>query len=230
MFTLYHHPLSAASRAIRLLLAEYDVPFTLEEERVFEARDAFLDLNPAGTLPVLVAEGQRPVIGATPIAEFIDETIGTMQRDRRLYPESAASRAEMRRLVDWALLKLEDDVTGPVVHERYTKRVLPSAQGGGAPDSASLRRARTAVDFHLRYFAWLAENRDWLAGRSMTFADVSAAAAFSVLDYLGEIEWNNQGDLRDWYARLKSRPSFRPLLADRLRNMPPVSHYVDLDF
>ena len=107
---------------------------------------------------------------------------------------------------------------------------MPAQSGGGAPDSQALRAARANIKYHLKYFGWLAATRNWLAGDRLTQADLAAAAAFSVLDYMGEIDWSEEDALKDWYARIKSRPSFRPLLADRLRGMPPVSHYVDLDF
>jgi len=230
MITLFHHPMSAGSRAVRLLLAEYGIETKLVLENVWEGRDEFMDMNPAGTLPVFIERDDPPVIGATVIAEYVDETTGTMKRNERLYPEGSLARAEMRRLVDWALIKLEDEVTRYVVNERVTKRQMPAAQGGGAPDSSALRFSRTNIKYHLKYLDWLAATRKWMAGDQLTFADLAIAASISVLDYLGEIDWSEDEALKDWYARMKSRPSFRPLLAERLRGLPPVSHYVDLDF
>ncbi len=229
MATLYHNTLSAGSRAIRLMMTEYELEFTLHEENTWERREEFLSLNPAATLPILVDENLT-VVGAQTIGEYLDETQGVLKRDKRLFPEDASGRAEMRRLVDWTLVKLEAEVTRYAVHERVTKRQMPVSAGGGAPDSQALRAARANIKYHLKYLDWLAATRSWLAGDQITHADISAAAAISVLDYLGEIEWGEEAHLKDWYARMKSRPSFRPLLADRLRGMPPVSHYVDLDF
>jgi len=77
--------------------------------------------------------------------------------------------------------------------------------------------------------ALLAE-RDWLAGRRMSQADLIAAAHVSVLDYFGEVQWKTWPALKTWYMRLKSRPCFRPLLGDRFQGLPPVAHYADLDF
>ena len=229
MQTLYHHTLSAGSRAIRLMMAEYEIDLQLVEEHTWQRREEFLALNPAGTLPVLL-EGERPVIGAQVIAEYLDETHGTLKRERRLFPENPVARAEMRRLSEWAVVKFESEVTRYLVHERVTKRQMPQEAGGGAPDSQALRAARANVKYHLKYFSWLTDTRNWMAGDDISFADLATAASLSVLDYLGEIEWAEEPQLKDWYARIKSRPSFRPLLADRLRNIPPVSHYVDLDF
>ncbi len=229
MQTLYHHTLSAGSRAVRLMMAEYEIDLQLVEEHTWQRREEFLTLNPAGTLPVLV-EGKSSIVGAQVIAEYLDETQGVLKRERRLFPENPVARAEMRRLIEWSLVKFESEVTRYLVHERVTKRQMPQEAGGGAPDSQALRAARANVKYHLKYFSWLTDTRSWMAGKDISFADLAIAASLSVLDYLGEIEWAEEQALKDWYARIKSRPSFRPLLADRLRGMPPVSHYVDLDF
>ncbi len=221
--------MSAGCRAIRLMLSEYELEFQLLEERVWERREEFLAINPAGTVPVLCDEAQT-VVGASVISEFIDETRGALKRDRRLYPEDPGGRAEVRRIMDWCLGKLDSEVTRHAVHERVSKRQMPGHLGGGPPDSQILRAVRSNVASHLRYLGWLASERDWLAGSRLTQADLSAAAALSVLDYMGEINWDVDEQLKQWYARIKSRPSFRPLLADRIRGMPPAPHYADLDF
>ena len=229
MLTLFHNSMSAGSRAVRLAMNELEVDAKLVEEHVWERREEFLTINPAATVPVLRVDGQS-IVGAWVICEYLDEAHGAMQRERRLYPEDSMGRAEMRRIMDWCLVKLESEVTRYAVHERVTKRLMPASLGGGAPDSQALRAVRANIGYHLKYLGWLAGTRNWLAGQSMTQADLTAAAALSVLDYLGEVDWAEDEALKDWYMRMKSRPSFRPLLADRIRGMPPVSHYVDLDF
>ena len=82
----------------------------------------------------------------------------------------------------------------------------------------------------MRYLDWLTGSRDWLAGNTMSYADFAAAGALSALDYLGEVDWRETANARDWYQRVKSRPSMRPILADRISRITPVSHYADLDF
>jgi glutathione S-transferase len=229
MLTLFHHPLFAACRFVRLAFGEYGEELALIEEKPWQRRKEFLALNPAGTLPVLLAEGDAPIVGATVIAEYIDETRGVLKRDRRLFVEDPLARAEIRRLVDWYLVKTETDVSRHLVRERALKPQMSGAEGG-APDSGAIRAARANVRQHLKYTNWLAGTRNWLAGSRLTYADIAAAAALSVLDYLGEIDWSDHPAAREWYMRMKSRPSFRPLLADRVRGLAPASHYVDLDF
>jgi glutathione S-transferase len=229
MLTLFHHPLYASCRFIRLAFGEYGEELALIEERPWTRRKEFLALNPAGTIPVLLAEGDHAIVGATVIAEYLDETRGALQRQRRLMAEDSIARAEIRRLVDWYLVKTEADVTKHLVRERALKPLI-GGEGGGSPDSSAIRAARANVRQHLKYTNWLAATRDWLAGPRLSYADVAAAAALSILDYLGEIDWREYEAARDWYSRMKSRPSFRPLLNDRVRGLSPASHYADLDF
>ena len=230
MLTLFHHPMFAPCRFVRVCFGEYGEEIALIEETPLARRKEFLSLNPAGTLPVLLAEGDEPIVGAATIAEYLDETRGVLKREKRLLAENPIARAEIRRLVEWFLVKTENDVTRHLVRERVLKPHMPSELGGGSPDSAALRAARANVRQHLKYANWLAATRNWLAGPRMSYADIAAASAISVLDYLGEVEWDEYGACRDWYTRVKSRPSFRPILADRARGLPPASHYADLDF
>ncbi len=222
--------MSSHSRFIRLVLGEYAYEVDLVEELAWERRKDFLALNPAGTLPVLVDDSMRALSGAFVIMEFLDETAGILKRDRRLLDDDPFQRAEIRRLTEWFLTKMENEVTRPLARERVQKLLMRSDQGGGPPDSKVLRATRANIRQHMKYIAYLAGTRSYLAGDRLSYADLSAAAALSVLDYLCEIDWGEAPQAKDWYQRIKSRPSFRPLLAERIRGVTPVSHYADLDF
>lgn len=230
MLTLFHHPLLPSCRFVRLAFGEYAEELVLIEEKPWMRRKEFLAINPAGTLPVLLAEGDAAIVGASVIAEYLDETRGALKRDRRLFAEDPFRRAEIRRLTDWYLGKTENEVTRHLVRERAFKPMMTSMQGGGSPDSGAIRAARANVKPHMKYTNWLAGTRNWLAGDKLSYADLAAAASLSVLDYLGEIPWQHYPAAREWYGRIKSRPSFRPLLTDRASGLSPVSHYADLDF
>jgi len=230
MLTLFHHPLSPRSRYVRLILSEYGLAARLVEERFWERREEFLLLNPACELPVLMTDGQPAVPGASIIAEYIEETLPPSQVDDRLLPAKAAQRVEVRRLASWFNDKFHDEVSGPLVLERVYKRHMTREQGGGSPDTESLRAARHNIRYHLAYIGWLVRTRDWLAGDRLSLADFAAAAHLSAVDYLGDVPWNEDEAAKNWYARVKSRPSFRPLLAETLAGIPPAEHYADLDF
>lgn len=231
MIRLFHYPLSAASRFVRLILSECDITPDLVEERVWERREAFLLLNPAGTLPVLREQDGPPISGAWAVSEYLDETRGFGLSDRRLMPANADHRAEVRRLTEWFLFKFEAEVMAYLVEEKVVKRERAKAGGnGGAPNSSLLRAARANIRTHLHYIEHLISAKNWLAGDRMSYADLAAAAALSVADYLGEVPWQEAGEAKVWYMRLKSRPAFRPLLAEQVRGHRPPAHYADLDF
>ncbi|HEX8663431.1 MAG TPA: glutathione S-transferase family protein [Beijerinckiaceae bacterium] len=229
MAILHHYPFCPQSRFVRLVLAEIGMESQTVEERPWERRPEFLATNPAGTTPVL-RDGQLAVPGAAVIAEYLDETRGLGLNGRRLLPEGPAERVEVRRLLDWFLVKFHDEVSGYLVTEKIYKRFMPSNGGGGAPDMAAIRAARTNVRYHLKYIGYLVATRNWLAGDDLTYADLAAAAHLSAADYLGDVPWDEDDSAKAWYARVKSRPAFRALLADRVPGMAPPAHYVDLDF
>ena len=230
MLTLFHHLICPHSRFVRLVLEEYGWTAKLVEERVWERRTEFLMLNPAGTTPVLVEEGALAVPGAGVIAEYLDEARGATVTERRLLPAEQGARVEVRRLMSWFNDKFFGEASSPLVTERVYKRHMPAAAGGGPPDTETLRAAKSNIKYHLAYIGWLVRKRDWLAGDNLTYADLSAAAHLSVADYLGDVPWDEDETAKSWYARVKSRPSFRGLLAEALPGLAPSKTYVDLDF
>lgn len=221
MWSLYQFPLCPFSRKIRLLLSEKNIPFDLIREDPWSASDHFFNLNPAGRTPVIVNAEKNVVIpDSRAIAEYFEETV-----DRSpMINGTAAQRAEIRRLVALFDENFYADVTAPLLSERMKKRILRQP-----PDSGALRSAMKMAHGHLDYLDWLIDNRPWVAGSTMSLADLAAAAQISVADYLGGIDWQGHEQSRGWYAVFKSRPSFRPLLTERMDVIKPPAHYALLD-
>jgi glutathione S-transferase len=145
-------------------------------------------------------------------------------------PTASASRVEVRRLLTWFNSKFFNEVSELIAREKIWKRYMRAEEGGGPPDSFAIRAARANITEHLRYLGWLAKTRKWLAGEKLTYADLAAAAHLSTCDYFGDVPWNEDENAKNWYARVKSRPSFRMLLAESIPGLPAVSSYADLDF
>jgi glutathione S-transferase len=221
MWQLYQFPLCPFSRKIRLLLSEKNIPFDLLREDPWAASDMFFNRNPAGRTPVIVNEDKNITIpDSRAIAEYFEETV-----DRNpMINGTAAQRAEIRRLVALFDENFYADVTAPLLSERMKKRILRQP-----PDSGALRNAMKMAHGHLDYLDWLIDNRPWVAGSTMSLADLAAAAQISVADYLGGIDWSGHEQSRGWYAVFKSRPSFRPLLTERMDVIKPPPHYALLD-
>lgn len=222
MRILYHFWLSPQSRKLRVVLQEKSLDFALKIEKWWERRAEFLALNPAGEVPVLIEPDGTVLADSGAIIEFLDETY----REKLLIGLNPLDRAETRRLAAWFDGKMSREVTEPILGERLMKRLLAVGQ----PDSSALRAAKANLGSHLDYISYLAERRRWLAGDHFSVADIAAASHLSVLDYLGDVPWDEHEPAKDWYARIKSRPSFRPILGDHLPGTPPPRHYADLDF
>jgi glutathione S-transferase len=223
--TLHHFPLDPASRQIRLSLGEKRLPFEDVLVRYWEQPKAFTALNPSGLTPVLVertGDGQVVICEARAILEHLEETAPEFD----LLGASPADRAETRRLMQWFDRKFDNEVNAYLLHEKLEKRLLKL----GAPDLYNMRQGRDALREHLVYMEKLLQARDWLAGRRLSLADFAGAANISVLDYFGDIPWREFPAVKTWYMRIKSRPAFRPLLADRWPGLAPASFYDDLDF
>ncbi|NDD42732.1 MAG: glutathione S-transferase family protein, partial [Rhodobacteraceae bacterium] len=208
-------------RKVRLVLAEKKMDVELIEERYWEQSTEFLRRNPAGKVPILRHQGAL-LTESTPICEYIEE----LNPEPSLIPNDAEARYEMRRLVSWFDDKFHHEVTSNLLYERVNKKV----SGQGFPDSKNIKEGARKIKYHLDYMAWLLEHRRWLAGDTMTLADFAAAAHLSSLDYISDVDWNRSSVVKDWYAKIKSRPAFRNILSDQVSGFPPPRHYNDLDF
>jgi glutathione S-transferase len=222
MRLLYHLPLSPFSRKVRLALAEKRLPHELRLEKVWERRPEYLELNPAGTVPTLVEDNGLAIADSNVICEYLEEAYP----DTSLMGRTLAERVEVRRLVAWFDGKFAAEVTRNLLGEKFMKRLA----GRGNPDPAAMRTGYVALRYHIEYLGWLAETRKWLAGGTMSLADFAAAAHLSCLDFIGDVDWKLSAPAKDWYARMKCRPSFRGLLVDRVAGLTAPEHYADLDF
>jgi len=221
MARLYHVPLSPFCRKVRLTLAEKRIEVELVEERYWERDPDFLRRNPAGKVPVLKIDGLT-LAESGAICEYLDET----RPEPRLVPETPAARAEMRRLVGWFDDAFHHEVTTRLLYERVNKKVMKQ----GYPDSRNVKSGAQRIKFHLDYMHHLLDHRRWLAGDALTLADFAAAAHLSALDYISDVDWHRSEVVKDWYAKIKSRPAFRGILSDQVPGFPPPVHYADLDF
>jgi len=222
MPSLLHLPLDPFSRKIRIVLSEKKITASLAVEPIWERRHEFLSINPAGTVPVFIEDDGTTISTSQAIAEYLEET----SKEPALIFGTALQRAEIRRLCNWFDVKFNTEVTEYLLGEKIMKRFL----GLGEPSSETIRAGYANIDTHLGYIEYLAEQRAWLAGENFSLADITAASHISCIDYLGDIAWEDYQQAKQWYARIKSRPSFRPLLQDLIPGTQPPAHYKNLDF
>ncbi len=206
-------------------MGEKKLEFEVVIENYWERRRDFLIMNPASQVPVLIEadEGTESLYSdSTAICEYLEEK----------YPEPALiggdidERAEVRRLSSWFNNKFYYEVTKYILDEKVFKYLRKQ----GSPDTGFIQAGKQNMLYHLDYIAHLISQRKWLAGERFSLADITAASHISVLDYLGDVPWEHREAVKEWYALVKSRPSFRPLLEDAVPSFKPAMHYTDLDF
>jgi glutathione S-transferase len=222
MRTLYHHILSPPSRKVRLVLHEKRLDFAEQVIEFWQPDSGLVSLNPAGELPVLVEDDGQVVADHVTICEYLEE----IDQSVTVLGKTPAERAEARRLAAWFDVKFAREVGDYLVGEKLVKRVTARA----APESRMLKAGRENIHTHLQYIAWLTERRKWLAGDALTVADFAAGAQLSLVDYIGDVPWDEHPLAKEWYVRLKSRPSFRCLLKDAIPGVQPAPIYTNLDF
>jgi glutathione S-transferase len=221
MRTLFHLWLHPFSRKVRITLAEKKLDFELQIEKVWERRTEFLAMNPAGDVPVLVEKDGTTLANSQVICEYLEE----VYPDPNLMGRDPVQRAETRRLVSWFDTKFNREVTENLVGEKLMKRFLKL----GEPHGPSIRAGHANIHYHLDYIGFLTEKRTWLAGDHFSLADITAAAHLSAIDYIGDVPWEEHEAAREWYTKVKARPSFKPLLDDRIPGFAPAGHYEEVD-
>jgi glutathione S-transferase len=222
MRTLFHLWLHPFSRKVRIVLAEKKLDFELQIEKVWERRTEFLAMNPAGDVPVLVEKDGTTLANSQVICEYLEE----VYTENNLLGKDPVQRAETRRLVSWFDMKFNREVTENLVGEKLMKRFLKL----GEPHGPSIRAGHANIHYHLDYIGFLTEKRSWLAGDKFSLADITAAAHLSAIDYIGDVPWEEHEAAREWYAKVKARESFKPLLDDRIPGFSPAGHYEDVNF
>ena len=220
MRTLFHLWLHPFSRKVRVVLTEKKLDFELKIEKVWERRTEFLALNPAGDVPVLIENDGTTLANSQVICEYLEEVYPEIN----LLGRDPVQRAETRRLVSWFDVKFNREVTDNLIGEKLMKQFLKT----GEPHAPSVRAGHANIHYHLDYIGFLTEKRAWLAGDNFSLADIAAATHLSAIDYIGDVPWDEHEAAREWYAKVKSRPSFKPLLEDRIPGFTPSNHYEDV--
>jgi len=221
MVLLVHHSVSPHSRKARIMMSEKKVLFVLKEEAPWNLSKDIQKLNPAGDLPVFIFDGHI-ISGNYAVTEYLEETY----TKPKLIFGDALQRAEIRRLSDWFDSKFYKEVYKYIVGEKVFKRF----KSGEAPDSTALKVGMHNLKYHMEYVEWLTERNNYLAGSEFSLADATAAAHLSILDYLGDVDWDNYKNAKLWYSKIKSRPSFKDILKDTIKGIVPSKNYQNLDF
>lgn len=221
MIDFFHYPLCPISRQVRVYLKELNLEVNAVKETYWDRRPEFIQINPASTVPVIVFEGM-PVISYYAIVEFLHEKFDNFY----LVPKLVNERSLMRQEIYWFNEKFYREVSRIILEEKMI-RLLKRA---GDPRSEYIRAAKANLPHHFRYLTSLLEKNSYMISEQVTCADIAAASHISTIDYFGEINWDMWPVIKQWYAIIKSRPSFKSLLQDQIPGFTPCKEYANLDF
>ena len=221
MITLYHYYFCSSSRYIRLILEEHKIRYDTQLENYFKPQKDFIQLNPAGNLPVLVNEENFAVVGANACIEYIKD----LEVSTKLFVDDYREKAEINRLIHWFDVIFKKEVFDPIIYEKVYSRIVKNI----TPNSENIRAALNNLDFHIQYFNYLLNSKNYFIKDELTYLDFLAAANFSVLDFLGLLNLNGYENIKEWYFKIKSRQSFKTLLKDQIVGINPHENYHNID-
>jgi glutathione S-transferase len=226
MRKLHYYSLCAFSRTALFALSEKKLDFSLKITRFWDKNSGLCELNSFGRLPVLIDLNGTVIAGIYAVLEYLEEKY----EENHILSQDTVERAEARRIFQWMNEDFSAEVTSILVFEKGIKRFFVSQEKSSAPSSAVLKQVKEACNYYIKQIEWFIERRKWLAGDTFSIADIAVAAHFSIIDYFGNIAWEYYPFARDWYARIKSRPSFKRVLSDKIPGIQPVSYYSNPDF
>lgn len=222
MTKLYYYPLCPFSRIIRIALSEKNIESEDIIECPWDRQMPIRDIHFLSDLPLFVEDERIFVEGWYAVFEYIERHYYKIS----LLGAGQSERLEARRIAgifnEWFFAEVTQKITFEKIFKRYIEKI--------PPDSTAIRQGITALDKYMEYISWLTDRRNWLAGSSLTIADISAAAQISTIDYTGALVWDKYPQAKEWYVRIKSRPSFRSILKDRVATVSPPAYYSELDF
>lgn len=227
---LYHAWVSSASRRVRFVLEEKEIPYQgiLVDLLAFEQHSPeYVAVNPNGLVPTLVHHGTS-VIESSVICEYLDEVFP----DPPLRPSDPHARAQMRVWAKWS-----DEVVirafqvanwnrmmGPTARQWSDAEVEQRLAAVPVPDRREdwRRVARepfsdTEIEHAVRNIRRTLErmegdlaNGPWLAGEAFSLADIHLSPYIVRIGEHAErgIHLADYPNCNDWWNRLTARPAF----------------------
>jgi len=220
--SLYYHPLCPFSKQLITLLTELGLKYNLVNQDYWKPTNSFIDLSPWGELPVMVIDDTTIIAGCYPCIEYLIDS----NRDFWLFNQDSEMMARIRQIINWFNKHFYQNVSKHFIDERLIKLDLKTQY----PDTNIIRKAKAAFSQNMAQLTAIISLQEYLASETLTFADIAAASHLAVLDYFQDINWQQYPKVKSWYCLIKSRPAFRATLKERVKNITPPAHYLELDF
>jgi glutathione S-transferase len=205
---LYYHPFSTNARRAVMTAFELNVPVELvlvDLQKREQQQPAFLAKNPAGRVPVL--EDGAVIL---PESHAIMLYLATSSKGQTLYPSDVEAQAQVNRWMFWCAAHFQPAIS-VLNWENFVKKVA----GLGVPDPAEILRGERLVKETAALLDAHLASREWMAGSTMTLADISLATPLMTAK-AAQLPVAQFRHLQNWFARIERRESWQ-------RTTPPAT-------
>ncbi len=200
--TVYGPTLSTYVRTIRMILAETNTSYELQDVDIFTARTSeYLALNPFGKVPTLRVDEQI-IYETGAIAEYLDATVA----DHRFTPKDSLVQAHMRQIMSI----VDSYLYVPAISVITIQRLIVPNQGG-QPDETAIQTAVPQVKTALGAIESIASCDPFLLGSMISLADFYLLPVMFYLSNTPEMEpaTAQTPKLKSWWDSIRQRPSFQ---------------------
>jgi len=207
MLKLYGHGFRNAANVLKLraALAEVGAAYSYQAVGLVKGeqrRPAFLALNPHGKVPVLVDDDF-----ILPESDAILWYIAEKFPAAGLVPPDLRGRARVRQWCDFASTSLYAQSYDLHTH------TADAQPGDRSPFVAT--RARIALDRALAVLEKHLEGRQYVAGSTLSIADLSIASVMHMIQTRAQVDLNAYPNIAEHYARISERPAWRKAISDK---------------
>lgn len=197
---LFYHPASSNARRVLIAAQLLGTPLDLAEVDLMDehARRRLGELNLNAKVPVLDDNGFL-LWESCAIMQYLAE----LAPDQTLYPQDARARADVNRWMFWACQHFS-----PAVGVLTWEHVWKGLTGNGAADPAELARGERDFLECARVLERHLADRIYLAGASLTLADVAVAAPL-MYRAMARLPLMGFPHLLAWFGRIQALPAWQ---------------------
>jgi glutathione S-transferase len=207
MLTLHGFPYSNYYNMVKHALMFKGIPFT--ENSVYTSSPELVALSPVEKVPVLTLESGEKLSESSVLLDYLEDAYP----DVPLYPSDALARAQVRRIMKISELYLD----------LPARRVLPALFGGVVLDESVKDEVRATFDKAIRSLAALGSFSPYVAGDTLTMADICLRYALVIPKMVGPrfLGWEATAELEalaDWEALMADSDISRQVDTDHRNN------------
>ena len=196
---LYMHPVSTASRPVRLFIAENGIKCDEVVVDILSGahyQEPYASLNPSRLVPML-EDGDFRLTESSAILKYLADI-----NNLPSYPKDPKKRAKVNEAMDWINTQLYSALGYSLVYPQlfaHHKRRSDEAHAGAlAWGEAGAKKWLQVLNDH-----WLGGDKKYLCGDEITIADYFGASVVSIGELIGS-DFSAYPNVKRWLDRIKA--------------------------